>query len=135
MVYRRNESYDGLAKVEKLEQVYVHGALAKSRHVSEEQIYFSGLQPVGSRECQIIEDSRNPFAAPLTGDLLLPTCLEELDSYSKIQELVLRYPKLDTEWLPEKQVSQWLFSIQMPQSVIEVFVQNQIDGYALLELT
>lgn len=63
------------------------------------------------------------------------TCLEELDSYTKINELVQKYPKIDTEWLPEKQVSQWLFAIQMPQNILEIFIQNQIDGYALLELT
>jgi len=42
------------------------------------------------------------------------TCLEELDLYTKINELVLKYPKIDTEWLPEKQVSLWLYAIQMP---------------------
>ena len=62
------------------------------------------------------------------------TCLEELDSLTKINELVLKYPKIDKEWQADHQVSQWLMAIQMSQSIIDTFVQNQIDGYALLEL-
>jgi len=52
------------------------------------------------------------------------TCLEELDSLTKINELVLKYPKIDKEWQADHQVSQWLMAIQMSQSIIDTFVQN-----------
>lgn len=32
-------------------------------------------------------------------------------------------------------MSQWLFAVQMPKPIIEAFINNQIDGYALLALT
>lgn len=63
------------------------------------------------------------------------TCLEEIDSYTKINELVGKYPRIDKEWTASKQVSQWLFAIRMPHDqVINKFVTNNIDGYALLML-
>ena len=38
-------------------------------------------------------------------DEIRQTCLEELDSYTKINDLVQKSPKLDSDWLPEKHVS------------------------------
>jgi hypothetical protein len=33
------------------------------------------------------------------------SCIEELDCYTKINELIQKYPRLDTEWQAEKQVA------------------------------
>jgi len=63
------------------------------------------------------------------------TIYEELDSFTKINELINKYPRIDKEWTAQKQVSQWLFDIRMPnEEIIAKFVQNKIDGYALLML-
>lgn len=112
------------------------GVMKSNLFISEEELNFSGLfVPRAQVQYEIEVEQQFATTEAYQGKQMLQTCLEELDSYSKILNLVLRYPKLDVEWLPEKQVSQWLFSIQMPNEVIDVFLRNQIDGYALLELT
>mmetsp|Transcript_5498 Transcript_5498/g.8606 ORF Transcript_5498/g.8606 Transcript_5498/m.8606 type:complete len:270 (+) Transcript_5498:425-1234(+) len=49
------------------------------------------------------------------------TCLEELDTMTKINEYVHKYPRIDLDWSASKQVAQWLFDIHMPPRVIEKF--------------
>lgn len=46
-------------------------------------------------------------------------------------ELLQKSPRVD-QWKASKQVSQFLFGVRMRQSTIQTFVENGVDGYALL---
>ena len=46
-------------------------------------------------------------------------------------ELLQKNPRVD-QWKASKQVCQFLFGARMKQSTIQAFVENGVDGYALL---
>lgn len=105
-VLRVNEL--GQTIVEKLEQMYSKGSQKSSRLLSSNEISLQSLQvPVNQGLDTVIRQKLTKNASSNSDskyhiDRLKQTCYEELDSFSKINDLVNKYPKIDTEWLPDK---------------------------------
>ena len=61
------------------------------------------------------------------------TSLEQFDTFSKVTGLIMKNQDV-SDWSAED-VIVWLKANILFESYVEVFTQNEIDGYTLLNLT